>query len=777
MKRPTHLIRSVASRMLGAAFPLLLLAALARADVLITEVIPNVTTTTSRGDVVELYNAGPGAVDLTDWTLTDLDADPIAGVPQDATFAPGSLAIALLQAGEFAVIEFVDVAGTASWIPTNYGLRIVAPLESGSFLGSERDELMLVDSSATPIDFVAWADTGTGVSTDSYEDMSAVTGVVFDYDLTPLDAAWDGAETIVSDADYYAAAVDFSAFATVSTWGGGAIRRRSTDGIFDVATPDGAAQWEAVPRSQASLGNASDDVPSGMGLQPIRITDDLTVWLGQIETTTFPDRRIARFADQNPADFVAASAPEMTDFEAVLALAMSDDWAEAFAAADAIGYEVVEFLDSVTGETFHILRERFVPGEIGFTGRGLFAFFTGSGARDEFVIEIPHPVFDSDTLEEGALALPDVRPRVLAIAGTHRNNHLDESTCDGTFDGGDNFRVSDVAHHPDNFFHRAHLWLHTNLPNMRTVQFHGFCCPGGGTYAALTDDSVVSNGFDNVPGVSDFSRIWADRIEAQAFLADGVDLSTVAIFGEDTGLLGATNNLQGRITNGVAAGAECNTPAVGASAQFHHLEQDPEVREEPQHVLDALKEALLISDDLASPCEAEPSEGCRVPGKSIALILDKEGADRDRFVWKWLKGEATDLADFDDAVNGSATYRVCLYDASVSPQPLLDVGATSAATCDGDPCWKAAGTTGYRFKDKLGADSGLKLMKLKSGSAGRAKILAKASGSVLTVPTLPLVTPVIVQLLVDNGLTTECWAATFSNPPKNNDAAKFKAKQ
>lgn len=761
-------------RLVSFAVSLSCLVSVGRAEILITEVIPNVTTTATRGDVVELYNTGPGAVDLTDWVLTDLDDDPIAGVPQDATFAPGGLAVAPLQPGEFAVVDFVEATGTASWSPTNYGMRIVAPLELVSFLGSERDELLLVDAAGTPVDFVVWADTGTIVPADSYADLSAVTGVVFDYGLTPGDAAWDGLETILSDAEYYAAAVDFTAFAPVSSWGGGAIRRRSTDGVFDVGSPDGVAQWEAVPRHQATLGNPSDDVPSGMGLRPIRITDDLASWLGQIETTTFPDRRIARFADQDPSDFVVAGAPEKAAFTAVLALAMSSAWEEAFAAADAMGYEVVEFLDTVTGETFHLLRERFVPGEVGFVGGGVFAFFSGAGVHDDLVIEIPHPVFDSETLEEGALALPDVRPRVLAIAGTHRNNRIEDSTCDGTFDGGDDFRVSDVAHHPDNLFHTAHIWLESNLPGMRTVQFHGFCCPGGGTYALLNDDTVVTNGVDAVPPLSDFGRIWADRIEAQGFLADGVDLTTVAIFGADTDLLGATTNLQGRVTNGVAPGVECNTPALAASGRFHHLEQDPDVREEPQHVLDALEEALAIAE---SPCAASPAAGCRAAGKSVALVIDKEGAERDRFLWKWLKGDATDLADFADVVDGSAAYHVCLYDASVAPQPRLDVGTTGGGTCDGVPCWKAAGSKGYRYKDKLSQSDGLKLLKLGSGAAGKAKVLAKAAGVHLTVPSLPLVTPVVVQLLVDDGQTSECWQATFSDPPSKNDGTKFKAKQ
>jgi len=750
----------------------ILLASTARADVLITEVIPNVTTTATRGDVVELFNTGPGAVDLTGWILSDLDADPIAGVPQDPTFAPGGLGVEPLAPGEFAVIDFVDASGTASWHSTNYGLRIVAPLQVGSFLGSEFDELLLTDAADVPVDFVAWADAGTIVSVDSYADLSAVTGVVFDYGLTPGAAAWIGAETIVSDVDYYASAVDFTAFATVSTWGGGAIRRRSVNGVFDVANPDGAGQWETVPRHQATLGNASDDVPSGMGLRPIRLTDDLTDWLGQIETTTFPDRRIARFADQNPPDFVAALAQEMSDFEGLLALAMSGSWEEAFAAAVPLGYEVVEFLDTVSGETFHLLRERFVPGDVGFTGRGIFAFFSGSGVRDSLVIEIPHPIFDSNTLEQGALALPDVRPRVLAIAGTHRHNHPDFTTCD---DDEGIYRISDVAHHPDNFFHTAHVWLEANLANMRTVQFHGFCCPGVPPYADLTDDCVMTNGFDAVPGLNDFGRLWNDRIEAQGFLADGVDLTTAALFPEDTSHLGGTNNLQGRVTNGVPVGMECNTPAVSASGRFHHLEQDPDVREEPQHILDALKEAL--DAESTSTCAALPAVGCRVAGASQAQLLDKDGGAKDRFLWKWLKGEATDLAAFSDAVGGAASYRVCLYDASASPQPRLDVGASAGGMCGEAPCWQATGTTGYRYKDKAGVSDGLSVMKLKSGVAGKAKVIAKAKGESLTLPGLPLTIPVVVQLLVDDGLTSDCWQSTFSDLPKKNEATKFKAKQ
>ena len=747
----------------------------ASAAILITEVIPNVSTTASRGDVVELYNAGPGAVDLTDWVLTDLDADPVAGVPQDATFAPGSLGLESLAEGEFAVVEFVDVAGVASWQSTNYGLRIVAPLVAGSFLGSERDELLLVDDAGTPVDFVAWADAGTTVSVDSREDLSAVTGVVFDYGLVPGDAAWDGAETIASDADYYASAVDFTAFASVSTWGGGALRRVSTAGVFAVGAPDGVAEWEAIPRHAVRLGNASDDLPTADGLQPVRVTTDLGAWLGQIKTTTFPDRRIARFADQNPADFVPVDDVAKGEWEGVLALALAGEWDATFAAADLLGYEVVEVLDTATEETYHVLRERTVPGEIDFRGQGLFVFYAGPGVRPGLVLQVPHPVFESGTLEQGAQALALVRPQVLAIAGTHRNNHLDETTCDGSFQGGDAYRVSDVAHHPGNFFHATHVWMESNLDDIRAVQLHGFCCPGQEPYESLTDDVVVSNGLDDVPGFRDLSRLLTERIDAQGFLADGVDLTTAGLFGDGVSTLGGTNNLQGRVSNGVTVGTECNTAAGGASGRFSHVEQDPDVREEPEHVLIALAEAF---DQAAAipPCDTVPALDCRSSEKSSLVMVDKEGGLRDRLVWKWIKGEATDLADFSDAVGGDAVYQVCLYDDSGEAQPRVDSAAVAGGTCAGLPCWKALGTKGYLYKDRFAVAGGLQKVLLKSGAPGKAKLLVSARGESVGMPALPLTPPVVVQLAVIEGDDTSCWQSTFQ-APKKNEPGKFKAKE
>lgn len=765
------------SRLAGAVLAAgALSAAVARADILITEVIPNVTTNATRGDVVELFNSGPDPVDLTGWILTDLDPNPVAGVLQDATFAPPALNLPPLAPGAFAVVDFVDNTGTASWQATNYGLRIVAPLTAGSFLGSERDELLLADATHTPVDFVAWSDSNTSVPTDSYQDLAAVTAPTFGYGLVPGPAAWNGPDAIASDADYYAATVDFTAFASVSTWGGGVIRRRSTNGVFAVAEPDGPDQWEAVPRHRATLGNASDDVPTGTGLRPLRVTDDLTSWLSQIRMSSFPDRRLAATANQDPPSFVPASMQRQADWQDVLALAFAGDWDATFAAADPLGYEVVEFLDTSSDQTFFLLRERFIPGEPGFTGMGTYVFYEGPGVREALILQVPHPIFDSNTLEQGALAAPLVRPRLLMIAGTHRNNHPDESGCDGTQSNGDQYRISDVAHHPDNLFHATHVWLTSQLPAAIAIQLHGFCCPGSGSYASLHDDCVLSNGFNAPPPADDFTQLWRARIDAQNFLAGGIDLTTAAVFGDDANVLGATTNLQGRISNGVTLGSECSTPAGGASGRFIHIEQDPDVRAEPLHILNALIEVL---DRLASPCGATPEPSCRqaAPGKAMLQIRDHLVASRDRFLWKWGKGEATELSEFADPPNGAAAYHVCVYDASASPQPLLDLGVAPGGLCGTKACWKATGTKGFAFRDRTAAQDGVTALKLGAGPTGKAKLLAQARGPGLAAPAMPLVPPVVVQLLVEEGGEAECWQTTFEAPLRTNTIDKLRAKQ
>ena len=176
-------------------------------------------------------------------------------------------------------------------------------------------------------------------------------------------------------------------------------------------------------------------------------------------------------------------------------------------------------------------------------------------------------------------------------------------------------------------------------------------------------------------------------------------------------------------------------------------------------------------------CAPTPAIGCRLAaaGGSTFKIKDSATDVKDQLKWKWSKGAATDLTDFANPVTGAATYRVCVYDGSANPQPLAQMDVPPGGTCGTKPCWKAAQTKGFAYKNKLATPDGIVVLKLKTGVAGKAKVLATAKGEPLPTPSLPLTLPITVQLVIQDGLTSRCWQTTYTTF-KVNEGVLFSAK-
>jgi hypothetical protein len=169
--------------------------------------------------------------------------------------------------------------------------------------------------------------------------------------------------------------------------------------------------------------------------------------------------------------------------------------------------------------------------------------------------------------------------------------------------------------------------------------------------------------------------------------------------------------------------------------------------------------------------------GCRqtLPGASILQIKDNADDARDQLKWKWKKGAATDVADFLDPIGGSASYLLCVYDASANPQPRSQMNVPPGGSCNSAPCWKASGSTGFSYKDRAATPDGITNLKLKAGVSGKASVQAKGKGVPLPTPALVLALPVTAQLVITNGSTTECWQTIYTTATVN-DTARFKAK-
>ena len=139
----------------------------------------------------------------------------------------------------------------------------------------------------------------------------------------------------------------------------------------------------------------------------------------------------------------------------------------------------------------------------------------------------------------------------------------------------------------------------------------------------------------------------------------------------------------------------------------------------------------------------------------------------------WSKGAATSLQDFEDPL-ATDDYALCIFEAG-KPRPLLAAHVPAGGTCPNNvPCW-AFKTILYKYKDKAATPDGITKMLLKSSTtAGKPKIGVKGQGTLLRLPTPPLLGTVRVELRT-SAPGSVCWGADHTTVLKNS-ASSFTAK-
>jgi len=104
---------------------------------------------------------------------------------------------------------------------------------------------------------------------------------------------------------------------------------------------------------------------------------------------------------------------------------------------------------------------------------------------------------------------------------------------------------------------------------------------------------------------------------------------------------------------------------------------------------------------------------------------------------------------------------------------VASAAAPAGGTCAGRPCW-ALKSSGFRYGQKEMTPNGLTAIDVRSGAAGKARMVLKGKGEPLGLPALPIASlPLTVQLA--NGVGT-CWSAVFAGDIRQNDGDGFKAK-
>ena len=163
---------------------------------------------------------------------------------------------------------------------------------------------------------------------------------------------------------------------------------------------------------------------------------------------------------------------------------------------------------------------------------------------------------------------------------------------------------------------------------------------------------------------------------------------------------------------------------------------------------------------------AQPTQ----PAKSRLIIKDNATDARDTVVWKWTNGEEVLFPSLGDPTSAT-DYTLCVFDGD--GDVALRTVVPAAGTCDGNPCWKTLGATGYGYADSAASVGGIIRLKVKSGDAGKAKALVKGKGEPLETPSLSAMTlPVTVQLQGEE--PAACVEATFSSTGVlHSDSSKF----
>lgn len=224
-------------------------------------------------------------------------------------------------------------------------------------------------------------------------------------------------------------------------------------------------------------------------------------------------------------------------------------------------YTVTTFSDGTTGRAYCVAAETADGDGDGRVDRGWGTFIVDQAPQLEVHVQIPHPLYDTNTWLQGAELLELTGAASLLVAGTHRyaNSAPAPSQQDHV--------ISDVAHNEESPFQAATEALLDDAAQrstpLRVVQFHAM--------GASTCDEVevyMTHGLSEAPAEEALVR----GLRAELVADNPGWLATVPGEAPACWLHGSTN-VQGRLLNGVPADQVGNTWADKATERFLHIEQ------------------------------------------------------------------------------------------------------------------------------------------------------------------------------------------------------------
>ncbi len=277
--------------------------------------------------------------------------------------------------------------------------------------------------------------------------------------------------------------------------------------------------------------------------------------------------------------------------------------------AELARYEVFAF-SPAGGSGSCVLMEVADENGDGKVDRGWGTLIVNPDAKRELSIQVPHPQCDLGTRRQGIEVFEQTGARSFVMAGSHRHASLSCSPDQPLqCTAGEKivpppsgpvmtrYSESDAAHNVESFFQvateRMAAFYATPTTDGSNADFAAIQFHAKGASSCRDLDVFMSHGVaESQPSKSGKDRI---TLLSERLLAHNPTWK-VGVAGSSRCALGGTENVQGRLLNGVNATQVATQPARAASGHFVHVEQKRGKFRRSAHWVRAINETWPIQD-------------------------------------------------------------------------------------------------------------------------------------------------------------------------------------
>jgi hypothetical protein len=265
---------------------------------------------------------------------------------------------------------------------------------------------------------------------------------------------------------------------------------------------------------------------------------------------------------QNNSDgYVAPSWQQRTDYGTVVNQMLSGQCGSSLPSSLSSNLQRRTFTDSQNGKSYCLLIETKDTNNDGYVDKGWGTFIVDNNAVREISHQSPHPIYDGDTANQAIGLFKSTDARSFVMCGAHRHANGTTGGCQSSYG------PADCAHNKANMFTAANQELDAFYGSnaWTAIQWHGMSSATCGNVSAY-----MSQGFNATPATSTKLSLLKQMIKDDQTNWDVRDP------GDGGCSLNATDNIQGRILNGVSYNSACSTAASSpAGDKFLHIEQKP----------------------------------------------------------------------------------------------------------------------------------------------------------------------------------------------------------